>query len=83
MSRKSILYFMTLLQLNAVLVLADQEEINKPFGLGQGPFFVGGRDTDHEGTQIALTIYQQFLVYKKFMGKSFLEDEQYYDRSPF
>ena len=86
MTRKGILYFVTLVQLNALLVLAavaseDEKRISpKPFGLGQGPFFVGGRDTDAEGTKIALTIYKQFLVYKKFLGKSFLEDEQYYDR---
>ena len=81
-----ILYFVTLV-LNATLVLTsasgaaeDENRIAKPFGLGQGPFFVGGRDTDAEGTRIALRIYQQFLVYKKFLGQSVLEDEQYYDR---
>ena len=79
---KSILYFVTILQLNAILVLATEEEnrVKKPFGLGQGPFYVGGRDTDAEGTKISLNIYQQFLIYKKFLGQSFLEDEQYYDR---
>lgn len=86
MTRKGLLYFVTLVQLSAILELAssvaaeDEKRIQKPFGLGQGPFFVGGRDTDAEGTKIALTIYKQFLVYKKFLGKSFLEDEQYYDR---
>ena len=85
MTKKGILYFVTVVQLNAILVLAagaaeDENTIPKPFGLGQGPFFVGGRDTDAEGTRIALTIYKQFLVYKKFLGQSFLEDEQYYDR---
>ena len=63
-----------------IVAAEDEKRIQKPFGLGQGPFFVGGRDTDAEGTKIALTIYKQFLVYKKFLGKSFLEDEQYYDR---
>ena len=79
---KSILYFVTFLQLNAILVLAEEEEnkVKKPFGIGQGPFYVGGRDTDAEGTKIALTIYNQFLIYKKFLGQSFLEDEQYYER---
>ena len=87
MTREGILYFVTLVQLNAILVLAspsgpteDENRIPKPFGLGQGPFFLGGRDTDAEGTKIALRIYRQFLVYQKFIGKSFLEDEQYYDR---
>ena len=81
MFKKGILYFVTLLQLSAVLVLANKEEhkVEKPFGLGQGPFYVGGRDTDEEGTKIALNIYQQFLDYKKLMAKSFLEDE-YYER---
>ena len=87
MTGKGILHFVTLLQLNAILVLTsatgateDENRIPKPFGLGQGPFFVGGRDTDAEGTKIALRIYKQFLVYKKLLGQSFLEDEQYYDR---
>ena len=87
MTRKGILYFVTLVQLNAILVSAspsgatqDENTIPKPFGLSQGPFFLGGRDTDAEGTKIALTIYQQFLAYKKLLRKSSLEDEQYYDR---
>ena len=87
MTREGILYFVTFVQLNAILVSAspsgsteDENRIPKPFGLGQGPFFLGGRDTDAEGTKIALRIYRQFLVYQKFIGKSFLEDEQYYDR---
>ena len=87
MTWKGIFYLVTLVQLHAILVLAsssgpaeDENKIPKPFGLGQGPFFVGGRDTDKEGTRIALTIYKQFLVYKKLLGQSFLEDEQYYDR---
>ena len=80
MLTRAVVRFLTLVHLSAVLVSANQEEVKKPFGLGQGPFYVGGRDTDQEGTQIALTIYQQFLVYKKLLGKSFLEDEQYYDR---
>ena len=29
---------------------------------------------DQKETQKAMTIYQQFLVYKKLLGKSFLED---------
>ena len=78
MLTRAVLRFMTLLLLSAVLVSANQGK--KPFGLGQGPFYVGGRDTDEEGTKIALNIYQQFLVYKKLMAKSFLEDEQYYER---
>ena len=87
MTREGILYFVTFVQLNAILVSAstsgpteDEKRIPKPFGLGQGPFFLGGRDIDAEGTKIALRIYRQFLVYQKFIGKSFLEDEQYYDR---
>ena len=82
MTRKDILYFVTLVQLPALLVFAAaaREDEKKPFGLGQGPFFVGGRDTDAEGTKISLTIYKQFLVYKKLLRKSSLEDEQYYDR---
>ena len=82
MTRKGILYFVTLVQLPAILVFAAaaSEDEKKPFGLGHGPFFVGGRDTDAKGTKISLTIYKQFLVYKKLLKKSSLEDEQYYDR---
>ena len=78
MLTRAVLRFMTLLLLSAVLVSANQGK--KPFGLGHGPFYVGGHDTDQKETQKAMTIYQQFLVYKKLLGKSFLEDEQYYDR---
>ena len=78
MLTRAVLRFMTLLLLSAVLVSANQGK--KPFGLGQGPFYVGGHDMDQKETQKAMTIYQQFLVYKKLLGKSFLEDEQYYDR---
>jgi len=72
MLTRAVLRFMTLLLLSAVLVSANQGK--KPFGLGQGPFYVGGHDTDQNETQKAMTIYQQFLAYKKLLGKSFLED---------
>jgi len=42
----------------------------KPFGLGVGPVFIGGQDTDIEGTQVALRILAQYINYKVLSGEA-------------
>ena len=62
------------------LVLAEDEgetSKNRPFGLGHGPAFIGGRDTDGNGTQTALNIYNQYLQYKRLTG--WTGDTDYYE----
>jgi len=49
----------------------------KPFGTGVGPTFIGGRDTDNDGTKIALDVYRQYRQYKRIVEKV---DEEYYNR---
>ena len=51
----------------------------KPFGIGRGSIFIGGRETDEEGTEIALKIYRQFIQYKRIFNLSEI-DEDYYGR---
>jgi len=46
----------------------------KPFGLGVGPVFIGGRDTDKEGTQVALRILGQYINYKVLSGEATEQD---------
>lgn len=46
----------------------------KPFGLGVGPVFIGGRDTDKEGTQVALRILGQYINYKVLSGEATQQD---------
>ena len=50
----------------------------KPFGLGVGPTYIGGRDTDANGTRIAMEVYSQYRQYKKINGQ--VENEDYYKR---
>ena len=57
---------------------AKNQTLPKPFGIGHGPVHIGGRDTDQAGTQLSLKIYEQYRNYKKLIGESLVEDEQYY-----
>ena len=52
----------------------------KPFGVGLGPTFIGGRDTDKAGTDLSLKIYKQFLQYKNLLFATQPNDKAYYDR---
>ena len=52
----------------------------KPFGVGRGPAHIGGRDTDEEGTRVALRIYGQLLQYRRLLQLQTLEQQQYYNR---
>ena len=52
----------------------------KPFGVGLGPTFIGGRDTDKAGTDLSLKIYKQFLQYKNLLFATPPSDKAYYDR---
>ena len=52
----------------------------KPFGVGLGPTFIGGRDTDKAGTDLSLKIYKQFLQYKNLLFVTPPSDKAYYDR---
>ena len=65
------------------LASAAEEEnkpLPKPFGLGIGPTYIGGRDTDLEGTQLSLKIYKQYIQYKRLMQQSLEDDENYYSK---
>jgi len=65
------------------LASAAEEEtktLPKPFGLGIGPTYIGGRDTDLEGTKLSLKIYKQYIQYKRLMQQSLEDDEHYYSK---
>ena len=78
-------YNMMCLWLFCLLMLAasgqgatvEDEKVPKPFGLDHGPAFVGGRETDANGTMTALNIYNQYIQYKRLLGKA---DEEYYKK---
>ena len=50
----------------------------KPFGIGHGPAYIGGRDTDANGTKIALEVYRQYRQYRKLTDQ--VADADYYTR---
>jgi len=50
----------------------------KPFGVGVGPAYIGGRDTDKEGTQVALRILGQYINYKVLSGEATEQDAMDY-----
>jgi len=66
----------------AVTIVTCEENVTypKPFGITIGPTYIGGRDTDQEGTQLSLKIYKQYINYKRLMSESYQEDEMYYER---
>jgi len=57
---------------------AQNKTLPKPFGVGIGPVYIGGRDTDLEGTKLSLKIYKQYIQYKRLLQQSYKDDEQYY-----
>ena len=72
-----------LLVLQALAVSAEnvtEEATTKPFGVGLGPTFIGGRETDKAGTDLSLKIYKQFLQYKNLLFATPPNDKAYYDR---
>jgi hypothetical protein len=73
----------TILLLGVVAVLGNANEnktLPKPFGLGHGPVYIGGRDTDEAGTLLSLDIYNQYINFRRLSQKSLQQDEQYYSR---
>jgi len=71
----------TILLLAAVAVYGEENKtLPKPFGIGIGPTYIGGRDTDDLGTKLSLDIYKQYILAQRLMGKNLMEDEQYYTR---
>ena len=50
----------------------------KPFGIGHGPAYIGGRDTDANGTRIAMEVYSQYRQYRKLTDQ--VADADYYAR---
>ena len=52
--------------------------VKKPFGIGIGRVFIGGRDTGEEGTNVALTIYSQYRQFLRLTKQNV--NEEYYQR---
>jgi len=59
---------------------AQNKTLPKPFGIGLGPTYIGGRETDEAGTKLSLDIYKQYINYKRLMMMNLAPDEQYYTR---
>ena len=80
--KKRTLGFVTVLLLAGAVWADEETEVKKPkpFGLGIGPTYIGGRDTDAEGTELSLTIYKQFINFKRLTKQSLADDENYYSR---
>jgi len=50
----------------------------KPFGLGQGPAYIGGRSTDAEGTELSLRIYGWYVNYLGLTNRASQADRDHY-----
>jgi len=66
----------------ATICQADEEIKSrpKPFGVGLGPAYVGGRETDSEGEILVRKMYSWYINYKRLTNKMVEGDEQYYER---
>lgn len=58
----------------------DESGQTKPFGLGHGPAYIGGRDTDAEGTELSLRIYGWYINYLGLTNRASAEDIEHYKR---
>ena len=56
----------------------QKKVLPKPFGLGVGSGYIGGRDTDKEGTEVALRILGQYINYKVLSGIATQQDADDY-----
>eukprot|EP00092_Neocalanus_flemingeri_P006923 GFUD01007473.1.p1 GENE.GFUD01007473.1~~GFUD01007473.1.p1 ORF type:complete len:334 (+),score=84.19 GFUD01007473.1:264-1265(+) len=56
------------------------KEWPKPFGLGVGPAYIGGRDTVWAGNSLVLELYAGYRKYKVLTQKTTTEEEEYYQR---
>ena len=76
------MFAMLILTILSLASAAEEETktLPKPFGLGIGPTYIGGRDTDLEGTKLSLKIYKQYIQYKRLMQQSLEDDEHYYSK---
>lgn len=70
----------TLLLAAAAVSAEENVTLPKPFGIGIGPTYLGGRETDEAGTKLSLDIYNQYINYKRLMLLNLVDDEQYYTR---
>jgi len=77
MNKMIVIFILTILSLS-VAQEAQNKTLPKPFGVGIGPVYIGGRDTDLEGTKLSLIIYKQYIQYKRLLQQSLQDDEQYY-----
>ena len=57
----------------------EPSSVKKPFGIGIGRVFIGGRDTDEEGTNVGLTVYSQYRQFLRLTKQN--ANEEYYQRS--
>ena len=57
-----------------------EDDLPKPFGIGIGPSYVGGMESDTNGTKIALEVYSQYRRYRKLTDQTANAD--YYKRYP-
>jgi len=80
MFKTSVFLILGAVLLALVSAAEENKTLPRPFGIGVGISYIGGRDTDKEGTQLSLKIYKQFINYKRLMKKSFEKDELYYER---
>ena len=71
---------LTLFLLSSAEEAEDLRAPSKPFGVGIGPVYIGGQDTDLERAELTLKIYKQYINYKRLSQQSLREDEEYYAR---
>jgi len=67
-----------LLLIHLLSITGAKADEGKPFGTGVGPVFIGGRDTDNEGTQVALRIFRQYINYKVLSDEATTVDLHHY-----
>ena len=65
MENKLYVYLTAVALLLQTVATEDAPPQPKPFGIGHGPAYIGGRDTDANGTRIALEVYNLYRQYRK------------------
>ena len=63
-----------------ILLVYTLLQTGEGIGAGSGPTFIGGSDSVQEVAVKVSETYKQFINYRRLIGQTTLEDEQYYQR---
>ena len=63
-----------------ILLVYTLLQTGEGIGAGSGPTFIGGSDSEQEAAAKVSETYKHYINYKRLIGQTTQEDEEYYQR---